>query len=159
MHDSSDGHGGLSMKKVKRNFISVLIILIAILVVSGCSSNNSSKAEIDAPGLLFDSLTLALGGEGNPDLTKVNYTFNLKNRLNQPIMIKTIEPILTPELKERLTDSDITMKIDKEMIGDSSETISGTFYINTMGLSKEEILGLDIKVKQFKITSEQVIGN
>ncbi|MBP2898940.1 hypothetical protein J8340_23400 [Escherichia coli] len=48
--------------------------------------------------------------------------------------------------------------MNKKINENASEEISGSFYLDTQGLDKEEILNLNITLDKFRITTEQVIG-
>ena len=135
------------------------LFLFLILALSACSSSSVKGDETIEDGLIINSISFGLGGSNEDlDTTVVSYNFNLWNRTNKSIMIKTVEPILTSDLQDRLTDSNIKLDINKQVIGNSSEVVSGTFSLNTRGLDKEGILDLKINVKEFTITTEQVIG-
>lgn len=134
----------------------VSVFLFLILTISACNSSSVKTDESVEDGLIISSIVTGLGGD--PDTTVVSYNFNLLNRTDKSIMIKTVEPVLTADLQNRLTDNNIKLEINKQLNENSSEAISGTFNLNTKGLDKEGIIDLQINVKEFKITTEQVIG-
>lgn len=140
----------------RRSIISIFLFLI--LVLSACNSSSVRTDEIVEDGLVINSVSIGLGGNENLDTTVVSYNFNLWNRTSKPIVVKTVEPILTNDLRNRMIDNNIKLEIDKQINGNSSEALSGTFKLNTKGLDKKGIMDLEINVKEFKITSDQVIG-
>lgn len=140
----------------RRSIISFFLFLI--LVLSACNSISVRTDEIVEDGLVINSVSIGLGGNENLDTTVVSYNFNLWNRTSKPIVVKTVEPILSNDLRNRMIDNTIKLEIDKQINGNSTEALSGTFKLNTKGLDKKGIMDLEINVKEFKITSDQVIG-
>ncbi|MCF7755866.1 hypothetical protein KQ941_15550 [Paenibacillus xylanexedens] len=137
----------------------ILIFLLMILALSGCSSNSVKEDEIVEDGLNINSISIGLGGsEEDEGITVVTYHFNLWNRTNTSIMLKTVEPILGKDIQERLIDRDIKLDINKKVDGDSSEALTGTFKLDTRGLDKEGIINLNINVNEYNVAIEQVIG-
>jgi len=134
----------------------IFLFLLLIFVLSGCNLNGN-KGEIGEDKLTVSSISIALGGSDDLDTTVVSYDFNLWNGTGNSIKIKSVEPILTMDLQNRLTDNDIEVEINKQVNSKSSEVLSGTFKLNTKGLNKQEIINLDIHVKEFKVTTEQVV--
>ncbi|OMF44665.1 hypothetical protein [Paenibacillus amylolyticus] len=145
------------MKNQKRSMI--LLFLLMILAVSGCSSNSVKTDKIIEDGLNINSISIGLGGsEEDEGITVVTYHFNLWNRTNKSIILKTVEPIISNEIQERLIDRDIRLDINKKIDGDTSEELTGTFKLDTRGLDKEGIINLNINVNKFNVAIEQVIG-
>lgn len=145
------------MKNQKRSMI--LIFLLIILALSGCISSSVKTDEIVEDGLDINSITMGLGeSEEDANITVVTYNFNLRNRTSKSIMLKTVEPILSKDIQERLIDRDIKLDINEKVDGNSSEALTGTFKLDTKGLDKEEIIKLNINVKEFNIAMEQVVG-
>ncbi|MEC0106945.1 hypothetical protein P4H27_08345 [Paenibacillus taichungensis] len=136
-----------------------LIFLLIILALSGCSSNSMKADEIVEDGLIINSISIGLGGsEEDAGITVVTYNFNLWNRTNKSIMLKTVEPIISKDIQNQLIDRDIKLNINEKIDGNSSEAVAGTFRLDTKGLDKEGIIKLNINVKEFNIAIEQVIG-
>ncbi|PKQ87816.1 hypothetical protein CXK86_27950 [Paenibacillus sp. BGI2013] len=145
------------MKNQKRSMI--LLFLLMILAVSGCSSNSVKTDKIIEDGLNINSISIGLGGsEEDEGITVVTYHFNLWNRTNKSIILKTVEPIISNEIQERLIDRDIRLDINKKIDGNTSEALTGTFKLDTRGLDKEGIINLNINVNKFNVAIEQVIG-
>lgn len=149
--------GASKLKNHKHSII--LIFLLIILALSGCSSNSVKTDENVEDGLIVNSILIGLGGsEKDAGITVVTYNFNLWNRTNKLIMIKSVEPILSKDIQDRLIDRNIKLDINEKVNGNSSEALAGTFRLNTKGLDKEGIIKLNINVKEFNIAIEQVIG-
>ncbi|MGN7411608.1 hypothetical protein [Paenibacillus sp. SAF-068] len=137
----------------------ILLFLLMILALSGCSSSSVKTDEIVEDGLNINSITVGLGGsEEDEGITVVRYHFNLWNRTNKSIMLKTVEPILSKDIQDRLIDRDIKLDINEKVESNTSEELTGTFRIDTEGLDKEGIMKLNINIKEFNITTEQVVG-
>jgi len=134
------------LKNQKRSMI--LIFLLMILALSACISSSVKTDETVEDGLNINSISIGLGGsEEDEGITVVTYHFNLWNRTNKSIMLKTVEPIISKEIQERLIDRDIKLDINKKVDGDTSEAVAGTFRLDTKGLDKEGIIELNINVK------------
>lgn|GEM_PF-2407882 len=145
------------MKNPKRSMI--LLFLLIIVALSGCISSSVKTDEIVEDGLIINSISIGLGeSEANAGITVVTYNFTLRNRTNKSIMLKTVEPILSKDIQERLIDRDIKLDINEKIDGDTSEALTGTFKLDTKGLDKEGIIELNINVKEFNIAIEQVVG-
>lgn len=130
-----------------------------ILALSGCISYSVKTDEIVEDGLNINSITIGLGeSEEDAGITVVTYNFILRNRTNTSIIIKTVEPILSKDIQERLIDTNIKLDINEKIDGDTSEALTGTFRIDTEGLDKEGIMKLNINIKEFNIAIEQVVG-
>lgn len=128
-----------------------LLLLICFFVLTGCNTN---KAVED--GLVLGPIQFSLGGE--LDETRVSYTINLKNNTNREINVLTVQPILTNELNKRVSKDGLTNEANKKIQANSTEDISGSFYLDTRGLSKQEIAALNIKLDRFRITTEQDVA-
>ncbi len=140
-----------------RNLMRILVpsILISILFITGCTKNQLSKDTVD-DGLVINSISFGLGGDLNKTL--VSYNFDLMNKTKNAIIIKSVEPILSDNLNNRLVDNGLINEINKTINGSSSEIITGSFYLNTQGLDKQGIEKLNIELKKFRIITEQEIG-
>lgn len=138
-----------------RRFKLVLLLSILFSFIIGCSDINQPQDIVD-DGLVINSITFSLGGD--LDKTLVSYNFNLWNKTKKAILIKSVEPILSDDLRERVGDSELINEVNETINGSSSEVISGSFFLNTQGLDKQGIEKLNIELKKFKIISEQEIG-
>ncbi|WP_413404698.1 hypothetical protein [Paenibacillus amylolyticus] len=145
------------MKNQKRSM--VLIFLLMILALTGCISSSVKTDKIVEDGLNINSISIGLGGsEEDEGITVVTYHFNLWNRTNKSIILKTVEPIISKEIQERLIDRDIKLDINEKIDGNTSEALTGTFRLDTEGLDKKGIMKLNINIKEFNIVTEQVVG-
>lgn len=154
---TEEEEGVSKLKNPKRSII--LIFLLMILALSGCISSSVKTDEIVEDGLNINSISFGLGeSEEDAGITVVTYNFNLRNRTNKSIILKTVEPIISKEIQERLIDRNIKLDINEKIDGDTSEALTGTFKLDTKGLDKEGIIKLNIDVKEFNIAFEQVIG-
>ncbi|WP_336766263.1 hypothetical protein [Paenibacillus sp. USHLN196] len=134
------------MKNPKRSII--LIFLLMILALSGCISSSVKTDEIVEDGLNINSISFGLGeSEEDAGITVVTYNFNLRNRTNKSIILKTVEPIISKEIQERLIDRNIKLDINEKIDGDTSEALTGTFKLDTKGLDKEGIINTDCNMK------------
>lgn len=137
----------------------ILIFLLMILALSGCISYSVKTDKIVEDGLIINSSSFGLGeSEEDAGITVVTYNFNLRNRTNKSIILKTVEPILSKDIQERLIDRNIKLDINMKIDDNSSEELTGSFKLDTKGLDKEGIINLNINVNEFNVAIEQVIG-
>ncbi|PZD97708.1 hypothetical protein DNH61_00110 [Paenibacillus sambharensis] len=130
------------------------LILASVLIFPGC--NNTESIDVIDDGLVINSISYSLGGD--LDKTVVSYNFNLWNRTENSINIISATPILTEELSGRLGNQSIVNEINRTINSNTSEVITGSFYLDTNGLDKKEIEKLNIELKQFRVLSEQTLG-
>jgi len=132
----------------------IFFIIICTFLISACSK--SSQDDVVDDGLVINSISIGLGGE--PDKTLVTYNFNIWNKTRNTILIKSIEPILSENLQQRLLDNEIKNEINRTINGSTSEIFTGSFQLNTQGLEKQAIEKLNIKLEKFRIITEQELG-
>ncbi|MGR6542571.1 hypothetical protein [Paenibacillus tundrae] len=81
----------------------------------------------------------------------------MQNKLGKPILIISIQPVISKDLQDRLIDDSIRLEVNKEIESNESEEVSGNFKIDTEGLSKEEIMKFEIAIREYKIQTEQFV--
>lgn len=141
---------------MKKQALLILIITMSLAII-GCTSSNVNKTETVDNGIVVSHNFTSLGGEST-EITRVTYRIKLMNKLRKPIFIRTVEPIISKDIQDRLIDQDIKKEVDIEIESSESQDISGYFNIDTNGLSKEEIIKLETRITEFKILTEQIIG-
>ncbi|MEY8744369.1 hypothetical protein AB9M62_34155 [Bacillales bacterium AN1005] len=139
------------MKKV---LVVILLICITFSLIS-CKVSDG-KSEIMDDGIVINQTSTSLGGE-SPDITEVSYSVNLQNKLGKPILIISIQPVISKDLQDRLIDNSIQLEVNKEIQSNESEEVSGYFKIDTKGLSKEEIMKFELAIREYKIQTEQFV--
>ena len=138
---------------IRRMLLLALTILIGL---SGCGTNGGSYGHVE-DGLVVDSISYRLGGDEDLTGTVVSYTFNLWNRTDRSVRVRSIEPVLSEQLRNRLTNG-ATLELDTPVGGNSSKAFAGSFSLDTQGLSKEDISNLPIQLDEFRVVTEQVVG-
>ncbi|TVX96292.1 hypothetical protein [Cohnella terricola] len=133
---------------------SLFLIIICTFLISACSKN--SQADVVDDGQVINSISIGLGGE--PDNTLVTYNFNIWNKTRNTILIRSIEPVLSENLQQRLLDNEIKNEVNRTINGSTSEIFTGSFQLNTQGLDKQAIEKLKIRIEKFKIITEQELG-
>ncbi|GIO84029.1 hypothetical protein J25TS5_09610 [Paenibacillus faecis] len=139
---------------MKKTSIVILFICIIFSLI-GCKVSGD-KSEIIDDGIVIGQTSISLGGEST-DITEVTYRINLRNKLGKPISIIAIEPVISKDLHDRLIDESIRLEVNRQIESNESEDVSGYFKIDTKGLSKEEIMKLEIGIREYKIQTEQFV--
>lgn len=139
---------------MKKALVVILLICITFSLIS-CKVS-SGKSEIMDDGIVINQTSTSLGGE-SPDITEVSYSVNLQNKLGKPILIISIQPVVSKDLQDRLIDDSIRLEVNKEIASNESEEVSGYFKIDTKGLSKEEIMKFELAIREYKIQTEQFV--
>jgi hypothetical protein len=139
-----------------KKFYFILIIAFVLILLAACSGKDKDGTKDIEDGLIINSISIGLGGE--IDKTEVNYSFNLWNRTKRSITILSVMPILDQSIQETLITKEITNEINKELLGNTSEIVKGSFIIDTQGLDKKDIENLNIRINDFIINSQQNIG-
>jgi hypothetical protein len=127
-------------------FLCTLVIAFALI---GCSRSVEVKNPSSPEELVISSITQGLGGQ--PENSVLKYEVTLSSKANKAYFIKSIEPILSEEIRSRLLDKQITVQVNKEIPPSSDIKIEGKFEFNTKGLNKEEITKLTPNVKAFNV--------
>ncbi|REK76017.1 hypothetical protein [Paenibacillus paeoniae] len=140
------------MKKLTLVFL--CLFLFAALI--GCT-NSGGKDKIIEDGIVIQMKLTSLGGD-NPDITRVTYSFEVWNRLGKSISVISVRPIISAEVFEKLVDPNLTLDVNIQLESNESRKISGTFQIDTKGMSKDEIAKLASLITQYKIVTEQIVG-
>jgi hypothetical protein len=134
-----------------------LLYISLFIVLASCSDQKHAEQPITQDGIVLSSLSTALGGQ--PDETELTYFVNISNKTNKAVLVKSIEPLLEEPLKSKVLIKDLVYEVNKEVNSNSTISITGKFRFDTKGLSKESILALNPNVKEFKLITEQTIGN
>ncbi|WP_068618120.1 hypothetical protein [Paenibacillus tuaregi] len=140
------------MRNLARTVFSLIMLLI--LFTAGCENPNSRNMVDD--GLAVNSISYGLGGDIKK--TTVSYNFNLWNKTGKSIKVISVIPVISNDLIERLNGRPMVNEINRTIKGNSAEVITGSFYLDTEGLDKDQIERLNVKLQKFRIITEQVIG-
>ncbi len=142
------------MRGIKTIRSLIFFIIICTLSISACSKSN--QADVVNDGLVINAISFGLGGE--PNETLVTYNFNIWNKTRNTVLIRSIEPVLSDALQQRLIDSEMINEVNRTINGSTSEIFTGSFELNTQGLDKQAIEKLNIKLDKFRIVTEQELG-
>ena len=139
-----------------KNFYPFLVFTLVLVLLTACSGSDKNGTKDIEDGLIINSISIGLGGE--IDRTEVSYSLNLWNRTKRSIRIISVMPILDQSIQEILITKEVTNEINKELLGNTSEVVKGSFIINTQGLNKADIANLNTRINEFIINSQQNIG-
>ncbi|MFF2886971.1 hypothetical protein [Paenibacillus sp. NPDC057967] len=138
----------------KLTFVFVCLLMFAALI--GCT-NSGEKDKVVEDGIVVNMISTSLGGD-NPDNTRVSYSFDVWNRLGKSVVVLSVKPVISKEILERLVERNITLEVNTPVKSNESQKISGAFQIDTKGMSKDEVIDLVGSITQFRIVTEQVVG-
>lgn len=133
----------------------LIVVLFAVLLLNGCSKSVQSEAA-RSDGLVVSSISYGLGGE--LDQTLVTYYVTIVNQSNKSVRIQTVEPVLRNDLEDKLVQNESAVTVNKSIEAGSSLEVTGSFNLNTQGLDKQGIENLHIRLDEFKVVAEHVIG-
>jgi len=97
-----------------------------MLIIMGCSKN-SLPSDTSDDGLVLNSISYSLGGD--LDKTLVSYNFNIWNKTKKSIIVKTVEPILSDDLRKRLVDNELEIEVNNTIHGNTSKGILQAHFI------------------------------
>ncbi|WP_433942823.1 hypothetical protein [Paenibacillus sp. SN-8-1] len=141
------------MRKLMLFMISSL--LLSVLMIAGCTKtqpiNDPAK-----DGLVTDSINFGIGGDLNK--TVVSYNFILWNKTKNTVVVRSVEPILSADLSNRIQNTGLLNQINKSLNGGSTMAISGSFSFDTHGLDKQGVEKLNIDLRKFRVITEQEVG-
>lgn len=136
----------------------ITMFLISILLLSaGCSKDNAeSKAGIDITGM---SSSIGAVGENTNDFEtqSFKYSVSLTNNEAAAINIVSVKPILSEKFLERVSNKDTVIQVNRTISQGSSLDVAGEIIFDAKGLTKEQIIGLEPFIKEFRITEERTI--
>jgi len=137
----------------------ILISLIALIILfSGCTEiNDSSQAE---DGLKIVESTQTIGAAADVNNTSIqvySYNFILYNGENEEVYIDSVEPLFTKNFSAKVLTEDHKIVVNETIKPNSSIVIKGQVEFNTLGLSKEQIFGLEPYTYGINISSTKTI--
>jgi hypothetical protein len=143
------------MKKLSI-LLSALILVVPLLFM-GCSANQIQPQKNG--GLQINSLSTAISAvnETNTDEQKFSYSFSLTNEDKTDVYIKSVEPIINDSIKSRIQGDSISTDVNRDLQPNSTIQVTGELILNTKGLSKSDIIGLQPFANGIKISSEESI--
>lgn len=138
--------------------ISIILLLFVLLLLAGCSSNNT----LNTMGIEINTITSSLGAvEANTndfETQSFKYTMTLTNNDASGIKIVSVEPVLSEEFIERASDEDRIIQVNKLISHGSSIDVTGEIIFDAKGLTKEQIISMEPFVKEVRIIEERVIN-
>ena len=140
--------------------ILAFVVVFSIILV-GCS-RTVNIPDIQRPGLEISSMGTGLGAvdvnDTNHDIQRFSYSIALANNDKDEVYIKETILVLTPEFEKILITKQLTVPVNKTILPKSSIDIKGSLDFNAAGMSKDDILKLNPRIKSVKIVSEKTIS-
>ena len=131
--------------------------VFCLLAFSGCSSSAFLQSKPSSGDLEVTDMQVSVGAvEGNKDIQVVHYQISFQNTDSEAINLKWIEPVLQDVVASKATDQNHQVTVDKTISPDSSLTVTGSFHIDTRGLTKSDKAGWQY-ITQIKISVEQIL--
>ena len=140
------------------NKVAIMLLLSVFLLLAGCSGNNA----LNTMGIEINSLTSSIGavGENTNDFEtqSFKYIMTLTNNDASDIKIVSVEPVLSQEFQDRVSDRDTVIHVNKTVIKGSSLDVSGEIVFDAKGLTKEQIISMEPFIKEIRIIEERIIN-
>lgn len=138
--------------------ISIILLLFVLLPLAGCSGNNT----LNTMSIEINTITSSLGAVGantnDFETQSFKYTMTLTNNDASDIKIVSVEPVLSQEFQERVSDRDTVIQVNKTVTQGSSLDVSGEIIFDAKGLTKEQIISMEPFIKEIRIIEERIIN-
>ena len=134
-----------------------LSLMFCLLLLTGCSSSVFSQSQSSSSDLEITDMKVSVSAaEENENSQVVQYQISFRNTDSKAVNLKWIEPVLQDIVATKATDQNYRVTVDKTISPHSSLVVSGSFNIDTSGLTKTEMADWQY-IDQIKISSEQVL--
>jgi hypothetical protein len=141
----------------KAFLIITAFVFLILLSLAGCS-RESAQNQMKG-GLGVYSWSSGLGSVNNIDLdkTKFSYSVDLTNENNKSIFIKSIQPVVSDTIKDKMLNNELMVTVNKHVASNETIQVNGEIIIDTKGLNKSDIQKLDPFITDIKVISEEII--
>ncbi|MBM7872081.1 hypothetical protein JOC70_003629 [Clostridium pascui] len=143
---------------MSKKLIMIIFSLFILVFFSGC---NNTKIEVQSKsGLKIYNWSSALGGVNENDLDKIKYSYslNLTNEEEKNIFIKSVQPLVNEEIKNKVLSKEIVVDVNQNLRPNESIKINGEIIIDTKGLGKSDILTLKPFITDIKVLTEETVS-
>ena len=141
------------------NKTSVTILLVTILLFTGCSSKNMADkvSTVDITNIVS---SIGAVGDNTNDFETQSFKFTITLKNNEPtdITIVSVTPILSEKFLARAANKNTIIPVNKIIPQGGSLGVTGEIIFDAKGLTKEQIVNLEPFIKEVKITDERIIN-
>jgi hypothetical protein len=133
---------------------STVLLLITLIFISGCVKPTS-----ECRGLQLGSMVSSIGAVDPErfDEQRMSYTINLCNDSKQDSYISFVEPLITDDIKGRITSGDARIEVKEMVKPGGSIQLQGEFIFEAGDLNKQDIIAMEPIITGFRLGTEQVI--
>jgi hypothetical protein len=133
---------------------STVLLLITLIFISGCVKTTS-----ECRGLQLGSMVSSIGAVDPErfDEQRMSYTIHLCNDSKQDSYISFVEPIITDDIKGRITSGDARIEVKEMVKPGGSIQLQGEFIFEAGDLNKQDIIAMEPIITGFRLGTEQVI--
>jgi hypothetical protein len=140
------------------NKIYISILLSALILLSGCSTN---KPADKVSSIEITNIVTSIGAVGNnindSDTQSFKFTITLVNNEPTDITIVSVTPILSEIFLERAADKNKIMPVNRIVSPGGSIDVTGEVIFDAKGMTKDQIVNLQPFIKEVKIADERII--
>lgn len=129
-------------------------MLIAIIFISGCAQHTT-----ECKGLQLGSMVSSMGAVDPErfDEQKMSYTIQLCNDSKQDSYISFVEPLITADIKGRISSGDTRIEVKEKVKAGGSIKVQGEFIFEAGDLNKQDIIAMEPIITGFSLGTEQII--
>lgn len=149
--------GGINLSK--KTILILIASVVFMFLLFDVSYNKNIQNQVKG-GLKINEWIFGLGSvdETNLDKTKLSYSFNLTNENNKSIFIKSIEPLINENIKDKIINKDIVIAVNKDIKPNETIQINGEIIFDTKELSKSDIEKLEPLLIDIKVSTDEIIN-
>ncbi len=146
------------------NTKTILIILVALGFFAFLSLNqsgdkaatNTANVKLQEPGIRVAGSTISVGQGSSEFRQLISYSAVLQNVETSPVYIESAETLLAPDIKARITEGDLFLKVEEEIPSGGTIELDGQIEFNSEALSKKDIDAMGQLVTGFRINSYSI---
>lgn len=137
---------------VKKSILTIIILTLFALICFLGYKNMSIKIEKKG-GIKSNGLAYTV--PNNHGKSEFSYAFNLTNTNGKDIFIKSIEPSIDETMKNNILSKETIIVVNKNIKPNETIEINGKIFIDTNGLSMNNIGKL---ITDIKVSTEETVS-
>lgn len=140
---------------MKISRIILLFCVIGIILLAAACSQAQSPQE---SGLQVYNWSMSIGGVGNSmDKTKLTYSIDLTNKNQREIYVSSVALVTGEKVIDRIIGGQTDIPLNMVLKANETVQLKGELIIDTKGMDKAYIQGLEPFITGVKATSEETI--
>lgn len=137
---------------VKKSILTIIILILFALICFLGYKNMAIKIE-EKGGIKSNGLAYTV--PNNDGKSEFSYGFNLTNTNGKDVFIKSIEPSINETMKNNILSKETIIVVNKNIKPNETIQINGKIFIDTNGLSMNNIGKL---ITDIKVSTEETVG-